>query len=76
MFADPTQSSRPDVANKKVLSVIIRRNWLDIRLKSIAIALLAIVAAISVTPSRLSTQNMPVIIGRIEGRKDHNESGD
>jgi hypothetical protein len=67
VFADPTQSSRPDVANKKVLSVIIRRNWFDIRLKSIAIALLAIVAAISLTPSRLSTQNMPVIIGRIEG---------
>ncbi len=48
-------------------SVIIRRNWIEIRLKSIAIALLAILAAISLTPARLSTQNMPVIIGRIEG---------
>jgi len=50
-----------------VLSVIIRRNLFEIRLKSIAIALLAILAAISLTPARLSTQNMPIIIGRIEG---------
>ena len=48
-------------------SVIIRRNLIEIRLKSIAIALLVILAAISLTPARLSTQNMPVIIGRIEG---------
>jgi hypothetical protein len=50
-----------------VRSVIIRRNWIEIRLKSIAIALLAILAAIPLTPARLSTQSMPVIIGRIEG---------
>jgi hypothetical protein len=50
-----------------VRAVIIRRIFFEIRLKSIAIALLAILAAISLTPARLSTQNMPVIIGRIEG---------
>jgi hypothetical protein len=67
VFAGFKQSSRPDVCEQKVLSVIIRRNWIKFRLSGIAIALLAIVAAISITPSRLSTQNMPVIIGRIEG---------
>jgi hypothetical protein len=50
-----------------VLSVIIRRNWFEIRLRTSAITLLAILAAISLTPARLSTQNMPVIVGRIEG---------
>ena len=55
------------MSRKKVLSVIIRRNWLETRLKSMAIALLIILAAISLTPARLSTQNMPAIIGRIEG---------
>jgi hypothetical protein len=33
----------------------------------VAITLLAIAAAISLTPVRLSTQNVPVVIGRIEG---------
>lgn len=50
-----------------MLSVIIRQSWFETRYKSIAIALLVILAAISLTPARLSTQNMPVIIGRIEG---------
>jgi len=50
-----------------VRSLIIRRNWFEIRLKPLAIALLTILAAISLTPARLSTQNMPAIMGRIEG---------
>jgi hypothetical protein len=52
---------------KKVLSLIIRRNWFETRPRTLAFTLLAILAAISLTPSRLSTQNMPVIVGRIEG---------
>jgi hypothetical protein len=52
---------------KKVLWQIIRRNWFETRLRTLAFTLLAILAAISLTPSRLSTQNMPVIVGRIEG---------
>src|SRR6266566_2803016 len=56
----------PDVA-EKVISLIIRRNWFDTRLKTFAITLLVVMAAISLTPARLSTQNMPVIVGRIEG---------
>ena len=47
--------------------MIIRPNWFEPRLTSIAIASLVILAAISLTPARLSTQNMPAIIGRIEG---------
>jgi hypothetical protein len=50
-----------------VLSLIIRRNWFETRLKTFAITLLVVLAAISLTPLRLSTQNMPVIVGRIEG---------
>jgi hypothetical protein len=50
-----------------VLSLIIRRNWFETRLKAFAITLLVVLAAISLTPARLSTQNMPVIVGRIEG---------
>jgi hypothetical protein len=52
---------------KKVRSLIIRRNWFEIRLKTLAITLLGFLAAISLTPARLSTQNMPAIVGRIEG---------
>ena len=50
-----------------MLSAIIRRSWLETRLKTLAITLLAILAAISLTPARLSTQNMPAVIGRIDG---------
>jgi len=50
-----------------VLAVIIRRNCIESRLKTFAVTLLAVLAAISVTPTRLSTQNMPAIVGRIEG---------
>ena len=67
MFAGFKQKFASGRCEQKVLSVIIRRNLFNIRLKSIAIALLAIVSAISFTPARLSTQNMPVIVGRIEG---------
>src|SRR4029077_13067861 len=44
-----------------------RRNLFETRLKTFAITLLVVLAAISLTPARLSTQNMPVIVGRIEG---------
>ena len=50
-----------------MISLIIRRNWFETRLKTFAIALPVVLAAISLTPARLSTQNMPVIVGRIEG---------
>jgi hypothetical protein len=50
-----------------VFSLIIRRNWFETRLKTFAITLLVVLAAISFTPVRLLTQNMPVIVGRIEG---------
>jgi hypothetical protein len=50
-----------------VHSLIIRRNWFDIRLKTFAITLPVLLAAISLTPARLSTQNMPAVVGRIEG---------
>jgi hypothetical protein len=50
-----------------VHSLIIRRNWFDTRLKTLAITLPVVLAAISLTPARLSTQNLPVIVGRIEG---------
>ncbi len=50
-----------------VLSPIIPRNWFETRLKTFVIMLLAALAAISLTPARLSTQDMPVIVGRIEG---------
>ncbi len=50
-----------------MLSPIIQRNWLETRLKTLAIALLAVLATLSLTPARLSTQEMPVIVGRIEG---------
>ena len=52
---------------EKVLSLIIRRKWFETRLKAFAITLLVALAAISLTPARLSTQNMPAIVGRIEG---------
>ena len=56
-------------------SPIIPRNWprnwprnsFDIRLKTLAITLLAVLATLSLAPARLSTQEMPVIVGRIEG---------
>jgi hypothetical protein len=50
-----------------VFSLIIRRNWFETRLKTFAITLLFVLAAISLAPVRLSTQNMPAIVGRIEG---------
>jgi len=50
-----------------VFSLIIRRNWFETRLKTSAITLLVVLAAISFAPVRLSTQNLPVIVGRIEG---------
>ena len=50
-----------------MLSLITRRKWSENRVEASAITLLVILAAISLTPARLSTQNMPVIIGRIEG---------
>jgi hypothetical protein len=50
-----------------VFSLTIRRNWFETRLKTFAITLLVVLAAISFTPVRLLTQNMPVIVGRIEG---------
>ena len=50
-----------------MLSLIIRRNRFETRLRTFAITLPVVLAAISLTPARLSTQNMPVIVGRIEG---------
>jgi hypothetical protein len=55
--------ARARTLRKKEHSVITRRN----RLKTLALTLPAIVAAIALIPSRLSTQNVPFIIGRIEG---------
>jgi hypothetical protein len=50
-----------------VFSLTIRRNWFETRLKTFAITLLAVLAAIPFAPVRLLTQSMPVIVGRIEG---------
>jgi hypothetical protein len=54
-----------------VLSPIIPRNWprnlFQTRLKTFAIILLALLATLSLTPARLSTQEMPAVVGRIEG---------
>jgi hypothetical protein len=50
-----------------VFSLITRRNWFETRLKTFAITLLVILAAIPFAPVRLLTQSMPVIVGRIEG---------
>jgi len=50
-----------------VHSLINRRNWFNTRLKTVAMTSLAVLAAISLIPTRLSTQNIPVIVGRIEG---------
>jgi hypothetical protein len=50
-----------------VLSPIIPRNWSGTHLKTFAITLLALLAMSSLTPARLSTQETPAIVGRIEG---------
>jgi hypothetical protein len=67
LFAGSKSSCVPGRCGKKVLSLITRRNGLDDRVKASAVTLLVILAAISLMPARLSTQNMPVIVGRIEG---------
>ncbi|MBZ5697291.1 MAG: hypothetical protein LAN18_01945 [Acidobacteriia bacterium] len=50
-----------------MLSPVIPRNWFETWLKTSAFALLAVLAMLSLAPSRLSAQDLPVIIGRIEG---------
>jgi hypothetical protein len=50
-----------------LFSPVIARNWFETWLKTSAFALLAVLATLPLAPSRLSAQDMPVIIGRIEG---------
>ncbi len=63
--------ARARTQRTNVLSPIIPRNWprnwFQTRLKIFAIILLALLATSSLTPARLSTQEMPVLVGRIEG---------
>ena len=50
-----------------MLSPVIPGNWLETWLKTSAFALLAVLATLPLAPARLSAQDLPVIIGRIEG---------
>jgi hypothetical protein len=50
-----------------VLSLTIPKKWLEVSLKIFAILLLTIPALVSLHGGRIPAQNMPVIIGRIEG---------
>jgi hypothetical protein len=56
-----------EAAKGNVLSLIIPKKRLQIGLKIFAAVLLAIVALLSLKDGRISAQNLPAIIGRIEG---------